>query len=164
MKQKEKWIDGELVMPPHRTKRLELPSGDIVDVDKGIIDLIEFLNWIHPHIYTTHSCQGYRNHSYNYRSAYLVLNGNKEFIYDFLKHLHTEMVQLESVRSLNSKGKPYKAFSLVVEIESNCQNDGVILRWNPRDFNDVCCVCYLAIENLKRLKAYAFPNEQPELK
>jgi hypothetical protein len=146
-------LKGGYVSFGHPTVMLRLNSGESVEIDKGVIDLIKLINSI-PGIETRGSCQG-EDPNYGYVQ---FMPGDVEgkahasiyFMYHMLKNMHGAWVRhryvMEEYERSNGSEHPdaYK-FKFTTEL-----GNGYVLKWSPYTYPAVLAAAQKAAEDTRR--------------
>ena len=137
----------------HPTVTLRLASGESVEVDKGVVELIELMNSI-PGIETKGSCQG-EDPNYGYVQ---FMPGDIEgkahasvyFMYHILKNMHGAWVKHRYVmgeyeKSTGSEHPDAYKFKVTTEL-----GNGYVLKWSPYTYPAVLAAAQKAAEETKQ--------------
>lgn len=137
----------------HPTVTLKLASGESVEIDKGVLELIKLMNSI-PGIETKGSCQG-ENPNYGY--VQFMPSGIEDkahasiyFMYHMLKNMHGAWVRHryemgEYERTTGSEHPDAYKFKFTTEL-----GNGYVLKWSPYTYRAVLAAAQKAAEETKR--------------
>jgi hypothetical protein len=124
----------------HPSIMLKLTSGEFVEVDEGVVDLVKLMNSI-PGIETKGSCQG---HEPNYGYVQFMPDGSEEnvhasiyFMYHMMKHMHGVWVMhrhrmAEYEASTGTEHHDAYRFKFTAEL-----GNGYVLKWSPFTYSAV---------------------------
>lgn len=136
----------------HPTVTLELSSGESVEIDKGVFDLVKLMNSI-PGIETKGSCQG---EDPNYGYVQFMPSGMEDkahasiyFMYHILKNMHGAWVmhQYEMGEYERTTGREHPdayKFKFTTEL-----GNGYVLKWSPYTYPAVLAAAQKAAEETK---------------
>lgn len=136
----------------HPTVTLKLASGESVEIDKGVVDLIKLMNSI-PGIETKGSCQGEEP---NYGYVQYMPNGDASnvqasiyFTYHMMRHMHSAWVKHKHVmweheQASGSEHPDAHKFKFTSEL-----GNGYVLKWTPYIYPSVLAAARMAAEDLK---------------
>jgi hypothetical protein len=137
----------------HPSVTLKLKSGESVQIDKGVIDLIQLINSI-PGIETKGSCQG---QDPNYGYVQFMPDNNEQkvhasiyFMYHILKNMHSAWVKHryamgEYEKSTGSEHPDAYKFKFTTEL-----GNGYVLKWSPYTYPAVLAAAHQAAEETRR--------------
>ena len=137
----------------HPTVRLQLNSGEVVEVDQGVVDLIKLMNGI-PGIETKGSCQGQEP---NYGYVQFMPDGIEDkahasiyFMYHMMKNMHSAWVRHryemgEFEKSTGMEHPDAYRFKFTTEI-----GNGYVLKWSPYTYAAVLAAARMAAEETRR--------------
>jgi hypothetical protein len=136
----------------HPTVVLKLASGDSVEVDKGVLELVKLMNSI-PGIVTKGSCQGEEP---NYGYVQYMPNGDEDnvhasiyFTYHMMKHMHAAWVKHKHVmweheQSTGAEHPDAHKFKFTSEL-----GNGYVLKWSPYIYPAVLAAARKSAEDLR---------------
>ncbi|QHS53413.1 hypothetical protein [Edaphobacter sp. 12200R-103] len=137
----------------HSTVTLKLASGESVEIDKGVLDLITLMNSI-PGIVTRGSCQG-EDPNYGYvqfapdetegkahASIYLLYHMMRNMHAAWVKHQHA-MWQHE--QSTGSEHPDAYRFKFTTEL-----GNGYVMKWSPYTYPAVLAAAREAAQELRQ--------------
>ena len=137
----------------HPSVALKLASGESVQIDVGVLELVKLINSI-PGIETKGSCQG--EHP-NYGYVQFMPDGNEDkvhasiyFMYHMLKNMHGAWVmhryKMGEFESSSGSEHPdaYK-FKFTTEL-----GNGYVLKWSPYTYPAVLAAAKAAAEETRR--------------
>ena len=137
----------------HPTVTLRLASGESVEIDKGVIDLIRLMNSI-PGIATKGSCQG---EDPNYGYVQFMPDGPEDrmhasiyFLHHMMRLMHTAWVKHRYVMEEHEKATgsehpdAYK-FKFTTEL-----GNGYVMKWSPYTYPAVLATAGKAAEETKQ--------------
>jgi hypothetical protein len=137
----------------HPSVMLKLGSGESVEIDKGVIDLIKLMNSI-PGIETKGSCQG-QDSNYGYvqfmpDDTEGKAHASVYFMYHILKNMHGAWVKHRQVmgeyeESTGSEHQDAYKFKFTAEL-----GNGYVLKWSPYTYPAVLSAARKAAEETKR--------------
>jgi hypothetical protein len=137
----------------HSTVKLKLDSGEVVAIDKGVIDLIVLMNSI-PGIETKGSCQG-EDPNYGYvqfmpDDTEGKAHASVYFMYHILKNMHGSWVKHrhlmgEYERSTGREHPDAYKFKFVTEL-----GNGYVLKWSPYTYPAVLAAAQKAAEETRQ--------------
>lgn len=137
----------------HPCVKLKLNSGESVEIDKGVIDLIKLINSI-PGIETKGSCQGEDS---NYGYVQFMPDDTEDkahasiyFMYHILKNMHSAWVKhryvmAEHEKSTGSEHPDAYKFKFTTEL-----GNGYVLKWSPYTYPAVLAAAQKAAEETRR--------------
>jgi hypothetical protein len=137
----------------HPSVMLKLDSGESVEIDKGVIDLIKLMNSI-PGIETKGSCQG---EDPNYGYVQFMPDGTEGkahasvyFMYHILKNMHGAWVMHRHVmgeyeESTGSEHPDAYKFKFTTEL-----GNGYVLKWSPYTYPAVLAAARKAAEDTRQ--------------
>ena len=137
----------------HPSVVLKLNSGESVEIDKGVIDLVKLMNSI-PGIETKGSCQG---EDPNYGYVQFMPSGNEDkmhasvyFMYHILKNMHGAWVKHRYVMAEHEKltGSEHPdayRFKFTTEL-----GNGYVLKWSTYTYPAVLAAAQQAAEETRR--------------
>ncbi|WP_263385158.1 hypothetical protein [Granulicella arctica] len=133
----------------HPSVTLKLPSGQFVEIDEGVLDLIKLMNTI-PGIETKGSCQG-QDATYGYVQFMPDDTSGKAhasvyFMYHILKNMHGAWVMHrhrmgEHQQSTGSEHPDAYKFKFTTEL-----GNGYVLKWSPYTYPAVLAAAHKAAE------------------
>ncbi len=136
----------------HPTVPLTLASGEIVEIDQGVIDLVKLMNSI-PGIETRGSCQG-EDATYGYvqfmpDDTEGKAHASLYFTYHMLRLMHTAWVRhrhsmAEHEASTGSEHPDAYKFKFTSEL-----GNGYVLKWSPYTYPAVLSAARQAAEDLR---------------
>lgn len=131
----------------HPTVTLKLASGESVEVDEGVVELVTLMNRI-PGIETKGSCQG-QDPNYGYvqfmpDGAEATLHASIYFMYHMMKHMHGAWVMhrhrmAEYEASTGAEHPDVNRFKFTAEL-----GNGYVLKWSPYTYSAVLAAARLA--------------------
>jgi hypothetical protein len=137
----------------HPSVMLKLASGESVEIDKGVIDLIKLMNSI-PGIETKGSCQG-QDPNYGYVQFMPDDTEGKAhasiyFMYHILKNMHAAWVKHRHVmweyeQSTGSEHPDAYKFKFTTEL-----GNGYVLKWSPYTYPAVLAAARKAAEETRQ--------------
>lgn len=137
----------------HPVVTLKLASGESVEVDEGVVDLIKLMNSI-PGIETKGSCQG-QEPNYGYVQFMPDANEDKAhasiyFMYHMMKNMHGAWVMHrykmgEYEKSAGSEHPDAYRFKFTTEI-----GNGYVLKWSPYTYPTVLAAAQKAAEETRQ--------------
>jgi hypothetical protein len=137
----------------HPTVTLKLASGESVEIDKGVLDLIKLMNSI-PGMVTRGSCQG-EDPNYGYVQFTPDETEGKAhtsiyFMYHMMRNMHTAWVKHKHVmweheKSTGSEHPDAYRFKFVTEL-----GNGYVLKWSPYTYPAVLAAAREAAEELRQ--------------
>jgi hypothetical protein len=137
----------------HPSVMLKLDSGESVEIDKGVIDLIKLMNSI-PGIETKGSCQG-QDSNYGYvqfmpDDTEGKAHASVYFMYHILKNMHGAWVKHRQLmgeyeKSIGSEHPDAYKFKFTTEL-----GNGYVLKWSPYTYPAVLAAARKAAEETKR--------------
>ena len=137
----------------HPSVMLELASGESVQIDQGVIDLVKLMNSV-PGIETKGSCQG-QDSNYGYVQFMPGDTGGKAhasvyFMYHILKNMHGAWVthrhmMAEYEKSTGSEHPDAYKFKFTTEL-----GNGYVLKWSPYTYPSVLAAAKMAAEETRR--------------
>jgi len=137
----------------HPSVTLKLASGESVEVDEGVVDLIKLMNGI-PGIVTRGSCQG-EDPNYGYvQFAPDETKGKAHasiyFMYNMMKNMHAAWVKhrhgmYEYEQSNNSEHPDAYRFKFTTEL-----GNGYVLKWSPYTYPAVLAAARQAAEETRQ--------------
>jgi len=128
-----------------------LDSGESVEVDKGVVELVRLMNSI-PGIETKGSCQG---QDPNYGYVQFMPDGNEDkvhasiyFIYHMVKNMHAAWVKHrylmgEYEKATRSEHRAAYKFKFTTEL-----GNGYVLKWSPFTYPAVLAAAKKAAEEV----------------
>src|SRR6202789_1952941 len=137
----------------HPSITIKLASGESVEIDKGVIDLIKLMNSI-PGIETKGSCQG---QDPNYGYVQFMPDGTEDkahasiyFMYHILRNMHGAWVKHRYVmgeheKSTGSEHPDAYRFKFTTEL-----GNGYVLKWSPYTYPAVLAAAQQAAEDTRR--------------
>lgn len=137
----------------HSSVTLKLDSGQLVEIDKGVLDLITLMNSI-PGIETKGSCQG-QGSTYGYVQFMPDDTEGKAhasiyFMYHMIRNMHTAWVKHRQQMALHEEAHgsehpdAYK-FKFTTEL-----GNGYVLKWSPYTYPAVLSAARMAAEDTTR--------------
>ena len=137
----------------HPSVKLTLASGQVVDVDEGVVELIKLMNGI-AGIETKGSCQG-QDSTYGYvqfmpDDTEGKVHASVYFMYHILKNMHGAWVKHrhlmgEYEKSTGSEHPDAYKFKFTTEL-----GNGYVLKWSPYTYPSVFAAAQRAAEEMKR--------------
>ena len=137
----------------HPSVMLKLASGQSVEVDKGVVDLVKLMNTI-PGIETKGSCQG-QDSTYGYVQFMPDDTEGKAhasiyFMYHMLRNMHTAWVRhrqaiAEHESSTGAEHPDAYKFKFTTEL-----GNGYVLKWSPYTYPAVLAAAKDAAEDTTR--------------
>lgn len=137
----------------HPVVTLKLPSGQSVEVDEGVVDLIKLMNSI-PGIETKGSCQG-QEPNYGYVQFMPDEQEDKAhasiyFMYHMMKNMHGAWVMHrykmgEYEKATGSEHPDAYRFKFTTEI-----GNGYVLKWSPYTYPAVLAAAQKAAEETRQ--------------
>jgi hypothetical protein len=137
----------------HPTVTLKLRSGESVEIDKGVLDLIRLMNNI-PGIETKGSCQG---EDPNYGYVQFMPDGSEDkshasiyFMYHMMRNMHAAWVKhkhatWEHEQSTGSEHPDAHRFKFTTEL-----GNGYVLKWSPYTYPAVLAAARMAAEETRQ--------------
>jgi hypothetical protein len=137
----------------HPSVTLKLDSGESVEIDEGVVDLIKLMNSI-PGIETKGSCQG---QDPNYGYVQFMPNGIEDrahasiyFMYHMMRHMHAAWVRHrymmgEYEKSTGSEHPDAYRFKFTSEL-----GNGYVFKWSPYTYPAVLAAAQKAAEDIGR--------------
>ena len=137
----------------HPFVMLKLDSGELVEIDEGVVDLIKLMNNI-PGIETKGSCQGQEP---NYGYVQFMPGGPEDkshasiyFMYHMMKHMHGAWVKHryamgEYEKSTGLEHPDAYKFKFTTEI-----GNGYVLKWSPYTYPALLAAAQMAAEETRR--------------
>lgn len=137
----------------HPSVALKLNSGETVEIDEGVIDLVQLMNSI-PGIETKGSCQG---EDPNYGYVQFMPSGPEDrahasiyFMYHMMRHMHSAWVKHrylmgEYEKSTGSEHPDAYRFKFTTEL-----GNGYVLKWSPYTYPAVLAAAKQTAEDLAR--------------
>lgn len=133
----------------HSSIMLELKSGESVEIDEGIIDLIKLMNGI-PGLITRGSCQG-QDSNYGYVQFTPDETEGKAhasiyFMYHMMRNMHAAWVKHQQMmweyeQSTGSEHPDAYRFKFTTEL-----GNGYVLKWSPYTYPAVLAAARKAAE------------------
>jgi hypothetical protein len=137
----------------HPSAMLQLASGESVEIDKGVIDLIKLMNSI-PGIETKGSCQG-EEPNYGYvqfmpSDAKGKVHASIYFMYHMMRNMHAAWVMHthkmgEYKESTGSEHPEAHKFKFTTEL-----GNGYVLKWSPYTYPAVLAAARKAAEDTRQ--------------
>jgi hypothetical protein len=136
----------------HPFVMLKLDSGESVEIDEGVVDLIKLMNSI-PGIETKGSCQGQEP---NYGYVQFMPDGTEDkvhasiyFLYHMMKHMHSAWVKHryrmeEHEKSTGSVHPDAYRFKFTTEL-----GNGYVMKWSPYTYPAVLTAAQRAAQDLE---------------
>jgi hypothetical protein len=137
----------------HPSVTLKLRSGEAVEIDEGIVDLIKLMNGI-PGIVTRGSCQG-EGPNYGYVQFAPDETPGKAhasiyFMYHILRNMHAAWVKHQQAmweyeQSNGSEHPDAYRFKFTTEL-----GNGYVLKWSPYTYPEVLAAARQAAEDTRQ--------------
>jgi hypothetical protein len=137
----------------HPSVTMKLASGESVEIDQGVVDLIQLINSI-PGIETRGSCQGeYPNYGYVQfmpDDTEGKAHASVYFMYNILKNMHTAWVKhrhamWEYEQSTGLEHPDAYRFKFTTEL-----GNGYVLKWSPYTYPAVLTAAQKAAEETRQ--------------
>jgi hypothetical protein len=137
----------------HPSVKLKLHTGESVDIDEGVLDLIKLMNTI-PGIETKGSCQG-QDATYGY--VQFMPDGTEGqshasiyFMYHMMRNMHSAWVKhryalSEHEVSTGSEHPDANRFKFTTEL-----GNGYVLKWSPYTYPAVLAAAQKTAEEMKQ--------------